>query len=275
MHGTYEANHAMHDCDLMICLGARFDDRVTGKIDRLLAQVQEDPSRYRCRADQQECARRSCRSSPMPTKALREMLHFWKTQTAQGRRGGAEGLVEADRPAGARRSRSPTRTPKTIIKPQYADRPALCADAGPRRLHHHRSRPAPDVGGAALQVRRAQPLDDLRRSRHHGLWPAGGGRRADGASGRARHRHRRRSIGADDDAGNVDGGAVRPADQDLHPQQRIYGHGAPVAAIAAWRALFAFLFGSVARFRQDWPKRSAASGSAPASPTSSTTRSWK
>ncbi|MGN6515075.1 MAG: thiamine pyrophosphate-binding protein, partial [Rhizomicrobium sp.] len=33
MHGTYEANHAMHDCDLMICLGARFDDRVTGKID--------------------------------------------------------------------------------------------------------------------------------------------------------------------------------------------------------------------------------------------------
>src|ERR1700690_29665 len=33
MHGTYESNHAMHDCDLMICLGARFDDRVTGKID--------------------------------------------------------------------------------------------------------------------------------------------------------------------------------------------------------------------------------------------------
>jgi acetolactate synthase-1/2/3 large subunit len=30
MHGTYEANNAMHDCDLMICLGARFDDRVTG-----------------------------------------------------------------------------------------------------------------------------------------------------------------------------------------------------------------------------------------------------
>ena len=33
MHGTYEANHAMHDCDLMLCLGARFDDRVTGRID--------------------------------------------------------------------------------------------------------------------------------------------------------------------------------------------------------------------------------------------------
>ncbi len=33
MHGTYEANHAMHDCDLMINIGARFDDRITGKID--------------------------------------------------------------------------------------------------------------------------------------------------------------------------------------------------------------------------------------------------
>jgi acetolactate synthase-1/2/3 large subunit len=33
MHGTYEANNAMHDCDLMINIGARFDDRITGKID--------------------------------------------------------------------------------------------------------------------------------------------------------------------------------------------------------------------------------------------------
>ena len=33
MHGTYEANLAMNQCDLMLCLGARFDDRVTGRID--------------------------------------------------------------------------------------------------------------------------------------------------------------------------------------------------------------------------------------------------
>ena len=32
MHGTYEANLAMYDCDLMIAVGARFDDRVTGKL---------------------------------------------------------------------------------------------------------------------------------------------------------------------------------------------------------------------------------------------------
>jgi acetolactate synthase I/II/III large subunit len=33
MHGTYEANNAMHDCDLMIAIGARFDDRITGRLD--------------------------------------------------------------------------------------------------------------------------------------------------------------------------------------------------------------------------------------------------
>ncbi|HVL73870.1 MAG TPA: thiamine pyrophosphate-binding protein, partial [Beijerinckiaceae bacterium] len=33
MHGTYEANLAMHECDLMINIGARFDDRITGRLD--------------------------------------------------------------------------------------------------------------------------------------------------------------------------------------------------------------------------------------------------
>ncbi len=33
MHGTYEANHVMHKCDVMICIGARFDDRITGRLD--------------------------------------------------------------------------------------------------------------------------------------------------------------------------------------------------------------------------------------------------
>ncbi|RIK96135.1 MAG: acetolactate synthase 3 large subunit [Proteobacteria bacterium] len=33
MHGTYEANMAMHGCDVMLCVGARFDDRITGRTD--------------------------------------------------------------------------------------------------------------------------------------------------------------------------------------------------------------------------------------------------
>ena len=49
MHGSFEANNAMHDCDLMICVGARFDDRVTGRIDAFSPQSKKvhidiDPS---------------------------------------------------------------------------------------------------------------------------------------------------------------------------------------------------------------------------------------
>lgn len=38
MHGTYEANMAMNQCDLMVCIGARFDDRVTGRLDAFSPQ---------------------------------------------------------------------------------------------------------------------------------------------------------------------------------------------------------------------------------------------
>jgi acetolactate synthase I/II/III large subunit len=49
MHGTYEANMAMHGCDVMICVGARFDDRVTGRVDAFSPNSQKihidiDPS---------------------------------------------------------------------------------------------------------------------------------------------------------------------------------------------------------------------------------------
>ncbi|MBE2293545.1 MAG: biosynthetic-type acetolactate synthase large subunit [Phycisphaerales bacterium] len=49
MHGAYEANMAMHHCDVLIAIGARFDDRVTGKIERFcpeakIVHVDIDPS---------------------------------------------------------------------------------------------------------------------------------------------------------------------------------------------------------------------------------------
>ena len=153
------------------------------------------------------------------------------------------------------------------------DPAALRADQGPRHLHHHRSRPAPDVGGAVLPLPGAEPLDDLRRARHHGLRPAGLGRRAARASELAGHRHRRRGLGADDDAGNVDGGAVPAADQDLHPQQPVHGHGAAVAGAAARRPLCGELYRGAAGFRQARRGLSRASASAARSRAISTTRS--
>jgi len=41
MHGTLEANLAMHDADLVMCVGARFDDRVTGKLDEFCPNAQK------------------------------------------------------------------------------------------------------------------------------------------------------------------------------------------------------------------------------------------
>ena len=49
MHGSYEANMAMHDCDLLIAVGARFDDRITGRLDKFspdatVVHIDVDPS---------------------------------------------------------------------------------------------------------------------------------------------------------------------------------------------------------------------------------------
>ena len=106
----------------------------------------------------------------------------------------------------------------------------------PRHLCHHRGRPAPDVGRAALRVRGAEPLDDLRRPRHDGLWPAGRGRCADGASG---------VRSSSDIAGEASvlmnmqemstALQYRLPDQGFHPQQQLHGHGTPVAGAAARR----------------------------------------
>ena len=70
MHGTYEANHAMHDCDLMICLGARFDDRVTGKVDAFSPDSKKIHLDIDRLADQQESCASICRIVADAAKAL-------------------------------------------------------------------------------------------------------------------------------------------------------------------------------------------------------------
>jgi acetolactate synthase-1/2/3 large subunit len=79
MHGTYEANNAMHDCDVMICLGARFDDRVTGNI----AKFAPHSKKIHLDIDPAQINKNVRVDVPIvadATKALREMLHFWKSQ---------------------------------------------------------------------------------------------------------------------------------------------------------------------------------------------------
>ncbi len=122
MHGTYEANNAMHDCDVMICLGARFDDRVTGADRQVLAGFEEDPSRYRCLADQQECAGRSahCRRCGQGAEGDAALL---EDAEDEGRFRGAGGMVEADR--GLAGAESLTYKPSKTDQAAICDRPAL------------------------------------------------------------------------------------------------------------------------------------------------------
>ena len=118
MHGTFEANHAMHDCDLMICLGARFDDRVTGRIDAFAPEAKK----IHLDIDASQINKNVRVDLPIvadAAKALKEMLHFWKTQK---RKADAPALAQWwKRIEGWRAKKCLAYKPsETLIKPQYA-----------------------------------------------------------------------------------------------------------------------------------------------------------
>jgi len=77
MHGTFEANWAMHDCDVMINIGARFDDRVTGRTDKF------SPNSTKIHVDIDASSINKNIHVDIPivadaAKAIRAMLDVWK-----------------------------------------------------------------------------------------------------------------------------------------------------------------------------------------------------
>jgi acetolactate synthase-1/2/3 large subunit len=118
MHGTFEANNAMHDCDLMIAIGARFDDRITGRLDAFSPgskkiHIDIDPSSINknVRIDLGivgDCAH-----------VLEDMVRLWR---AGGHKGEARALGDWwSRIEQWRKRRSlDYRHSKSVIKPQYA-----------------------------------------------------------------------------------------------------------------------------------------------------------
>ncbi|MBQ1203618.1 MAG: acetolactate synthase 3 large subunit, partial [Loktanella sp.] len=88
MHGLYEANMAMHDCDLMINIGARFDDRITGRIDAF------SPKSKKAHIDIDASSINKVVHADFPIlgdvgHVLEDLLNVWK---ARGRKTNAEGL---------------------------------------------------------------------------------------------------------------------------------------------------------------------------------------
>jgi len=77
MHGTYEANWATHDCDVMICIGARFDDRVTGRTDKF------SPDSKKIHVDIDASSINKIITVDIPViadaeRAIRAMIEVWK-----------------------------------------------------------------------------------------------------------------------------------------------------------------------------------------------------
>lgn len=77
MHGTYEANLAMNQCDVMVCLGARFDDRVTGRLDAF------SPDSVKIHVDIDRSSMNKTVRVDLPIvadvgMAMRQMIDVWK-----------------------------------------------------------------------------------------------------------------------------------------------------------------------------------------------------
>ena len=203
MHGTYEANMAMHDCDVMLCIGARFDDRITGRVDAF----SPGSKKIHIDIDPSSINKNIHVDVPIIGDAANVMGDLLQVFKAEAKKPDIKAWWQEIAKWRARNSLA-YRKNNDSHPAAICHRAPVRGDARPRHLHHDRSRPASDVGGAVLRLRGAAPLDDLGRPRHHGLRPAGGARRPGRASRQPRDRYRGRRLGADDDAGDVDGGSV-------------------------------------------------------------------
>ncbi|MGH6834174.1 MAG: acetolactate synthase 3 large subunit [Methylocella sp.] len=116
MHGTYEANNAMHDCDLMIAIGARFDDRITGRLDAFSPgskkiHVDIDPSSINKNVKVDLGIIGDC------THVLRQLIEAWRGHSADAA-ALVKWWVQIDKWR-ARKSLS-FKNSKDVIKPQFA-----------------------------------------------------------------------------------------------------------------------------------------------------------
>jgi acetolactate synthase-1/2/3 large subunit len=118
MHGTFEANNAMHDCDVMVCVGARFDDRVTGRINAF----SPDSKKIHIDIDPSSINKNVRVDLPIigdVAHVLEDMIRAWK---AKAHRPDQKALAQWWKAIEGWRARHCLRyrQGKQVIKPQYA-----------------------------------------------------------------------------------------------------------------------------------------------------------
>ncbi|MBV9240143.1 MAG: acetolactate synthase 3 large subunit, partial [Xanthobacteraceae bacterium] len=118
MHGTYEANLTMHGCDLMICVGARFDDRITGRIDAFAPgsekiHIDIDPSSINKNVKVDIPIIGDC------AHVLEDMLRLWRSSAAVADPAALKAWWAQIEKWRGRKSLA-YKTSSDIIKPQYA-----------------------------------------------------------------------------------------------------------------------------------------------------------
>ncbi|MDE2578363.1 MAG: acetolactate synthase 3 large subunit [Hyphomicrobiales bacterium] len=118
MHGSYEANNAMHDCDLMIAIGARFDDRITGRLDAFSPgskkiHIDIDPSSINKNVKVDLPIVGDC------AHVLEDMVRLWRTDALRADKAALDAWWAQIEQWRARKSFSYKKSASTI-KPQYA-----------------------------------------------------------------------------------------------------------------------------------------------------------
>ncbi len=238
MHGPKWSNWAMNKCDLLVAVGARFDDRVTGQALGLRAGRHGDPPRHRLGRDRRSSAARTSPSSARCKQVLARPRRRAARAPGDGRaRAPSRGCASS--PSGA--SEFPLRYGERsgdMLKPQTVRRDARRRSTAGRDDVDldDRRRPAPDVGDAVPPLRPAAHVHHLGRPRHDGLRAPGCRRREGGAAGRDGRLRRRRRLLPDDLPGARDVRARGPADRGRDRQQRLPRHGAAVAGHVLRRA---------------------------------------
>jgi acetolactate synthase-1/2/3 large subunit len=118
MHGTLEANMAMHDCDVMLCVGARFDDRITGRLDAFSPgskriHIDIDPSSINKNVKVDVGIVGDC------AHVLEDMVRVWRSASVEADRSAMASWWATIDQWRARRSLAYRRS-NDVIKPQYA-----------------------------------------------------------------------------------------------------------------------------------------------------------